>query len=217
MNSNEVGGCKFSKCIGIGELKTKIMGNKSEYYLIEDDGTPSVPLLMPDKNQNTRILFGRQPVNSLEKPMELCFNPPVPAKPRMVDFHELPSSVFSKKIYDVLQPMNIYGLQLLPATIRGKKDERYDDYWVAYIYNRIACLDMENSEYSVYGDDGKVNFITRFFIDNKKLAEIPLEKRLVFLLEEDMPKRIYHKSVANGIMSVNPIGVRFIPIENWAG
>lgn len=191
------------------------MNNEFDYYLIGSDDTPSVPLLMPDKNQSTRILLGREPIKPLEKSMELCFNPPIPAKPRMVDFHELPSSVFSRKIYDVLQPMNIYGLQLLPATVRGKKDERYEDYWVAYVYNRIACLDMENSEYSVYEDDGKVNFITRFFIDNKKLAEIPLEKRLVFLLEEDMPKRIYHKSIVDAIMSVNPTGVRFISVEDW--
>lgn len=191
------------------------MNDEFEYYLIDSDDTPSVPLLMPDKNQSTMMLLRRYPIEPLEKPMELCFNPPVPAKPRMVDFHELPSPVFSRKIYDVLQPMNIYGLQLLPATIRGKKEERYNDYWVAYVYNRIACLDMEHSQYDIDEDDGEIDNIMRFFIDIKKLAEIPLKKRLVFLLEEDMPKRIYHKSIVDAIMSVNPVGIRFYPIQEW--
>lgn len=191
------------------------MNDEFEYYLIDSDDTPSVPLLMPDKGQSTMMLLRREPIEPLEIPMELCFNPPVPAKPRMVDFHELPSSVFSRKIYDILQPMNIYGLQLLPATIRGKKEERYNDYWVAYVYNRIACLDMEHSQYEISRVNGKVKNIIKFYLDNKKLTEIPLEKRLVFLLEEDMPKRIYHKSIVDAIMSVNPVGIRFYPIEEW--
>ena len=191
------------------------MNNEFEYYLVGSDDTPSVPLLMPDDDQGTWMLNGREPIDELDKPMELCFCPPIPAKPRMVDFHELPSSVFSRKIYDVLKPMNIYGLQLLPATVRGKNGDHYKDYWVASVYNRIACLDMENSEYDVDEDDGEIDNIMRFFIDTKKLTKIPLEKRLVFLLAEDMPKRIYHKSVVDAIMAVNPVGIRFYPIQEW--
>lgn len=191
------------------------MNDNFEYYLIGSDSTTSVPLLMPDENQHTMMLHGREPIDKLDKPMELCFRPPVPAKPRMVDFHELPSSMFSQKIYDVLQPMNIYGLQLLPATIKGKGGEYYEDYRVAYVYNRIACLDMEHSEYSIDEDDGDIRNILRFFLDNEKLKEIPLEKRLVFLLAEGMSKRIYHKSVVDAIMSVNPVGIQFYPIQEW--
>jgi hypothetical protein len=183
--------------------------------LIGSDNTPSVPLLMPDDNQNTWMLHGREPIEPLEKPMELCFCPPVPGKPRMVDFHELPSSVFSQKIYDVLQPMNIDGLQLLPAIIRGKDNNFFKDYWVAYVYNRITCMDMERSQYDISKLDGKIKNILRFFLDDKMLAKIPLENRLVFLLEEGMSKRIYHKSIVDAIMSVNPVGIQFLPIQEW--
>ena len=189
--------------------------NEFDYYLIGRDNTPSAPLLMPDDNQNTMFILGREPVEELKKPMELCFRPPVPAKPRMVDYHSLPSSVFSQKIYEVLQPMNIEGLQLLPATVRGKNDTYYENYWVAYIYKRIACLDMKHSEYSISEIDGKIRNVMRFFLDTDALAKIPLEKRLVFLLEEDMPKQIYHKSVVDAIMSVNPTGVGFYQIPEW--
>jgi hypothetical protein len=111
--------------------------------------------------------------------------------------------------------MNIYGLQLLPATVRGKEDELYKDYWVAYVYNRIACLDMEHSKYEISKVDGAVKNILQFFLDKEKLAAIPLEKRLVFLLAEGMYMRIYHKSVVDAIMAANPVGIKFYPIQEW--
>jgi hypothetical protein len=112
------------------------MDNNFKYFLIGSDNTPSVPLLMPDSDQSTWFLLGCEPVEELKKPMELCFRM-TPAKPRMVDFHSLPDTVFSRKIYDVLYPMNIEGLQLIPATVRGQNGIYSEDYWVAYIYKRI--------------------------------------------------------------------------------
>ena len=195
--------------------------NNFDYYLIGSDSTKSVPLLMPYKDQSTSFILGREPIDFNNKLddfnglMELCFRPPVPANPKMVDFHELPSSVFSKKIYDVLQPMNIDGLQLLPARVMGKNNEIYNDYFVAYIYKRIKCLDMDHSVYDVSKVDGKISWVHRFFIDKNVLKKIPLKERLVFLLEEDMPKRIYHKSVVDVIMDTKPVGIKFYQIPEW--
>ena len=191
------------------------MDNNFDYYLIGSDKTKSVPLLMPDGEQTTGHLLGNAPIENVQETMKLCYRPPVPAKPRMVDFHELPSSVFSGKIYNVLYPMQIEGLQLLPATIRGKNEDFYEDYWVAYIYKRIKCLDMEHSDYEVSRVDGKISWVMKFFLDIDVLSKIPLEKRLVFLLAEDMPKRIYHKSVVDVIMDTKPIGIQFYPIPQW--
>jgi hypothetical protein len=55
----------------------------------------------------------------------------------------------------------------------------------------------------------------KFFLDIDVLSKIPLEKRLVFLLAEDTPKRIYHKSVVDVIMDTKPIGIQFYPIPQW--
>jgi len=74
---------------------------------------------------------------------------------------------------------------------------------------------MKHSEYSISKIDGEIRNVMRFFLDTDALAKIPLEKRLVFLLEEDMPKQIYHKSVVDAIMSVNPTGVGFYQIPEW--
>lgn len=47
------------------------------------------------------------------------------------------------------------------------------------------------------------------------LGEIPLERRLVFLLKEDT---VYfrHKSVADLVLAPQPEGLRFIPADRWS-
>ena len=191
------------------------MNNNFEYYLIGSDNTPSVPSLQPADGTDTLFLIDESPIELPTKPMELWFRKPIPRKPKMVDFHQMPSSIFSKKIADVLCPMNIEGLQLVPATVVGNEGIEHKDYFIVYIYKKIGCLDIKHSQYDEITPDGKARNLLKFFLDNKKLAKIPLEKRLIFLLKEDRAKRIYHKSVVEAIMSVNPVGIRFYPIQEW--
>ena len=190
--------------------------NEFEYYLIGSDGNPSVPLLRADGDQSTWFLFGNEPVEINEK-VELCFNNPIPNKPEMVDYHSMPNAVISKKIYDVLSPLNIDGIQLVPAVIRNNKtNDLHEDYWIIYIYNKIRCLDRINSEYTVDEDDeDEIEDIEKLVLDKEILKAIPLENRLIFLLKEGRSKRIYHKSVVDAIMAKNPKGIRFYPIEEW--
>lgn len=191
------------------------MQNEFDYYLIGSDNTPSIPLLRPGDDMDDMFLMEDFPVELPDSPLELCFRSPVPAKPRMADFHLMPSSVFSQKIYEVLQPMNIEGMQLIPATVIGKKGEEYENYWIAHIYNKIECIDREHSAYEISPLDGWVKNIRKLFLDTDKLAKTPLEKRLVFLPKEDRSKRIYHKIIVDAIMAINPIGVKFYPILQW--
>jgi hypothetical protein len=190
------------------------MSNEFEYYLIGGDGNFSAPSLKTDEGYNYGSMIGDEP-KEIEL-MKLCFRNPVPKKPQMLDFHFMVNSVISKKIYDVLAPMNIYGVQFIPAVVRNNKtNELYENYFCVYIYNKITCLDMEHSKYTISPLDGKVTDIRNFSLDNKKLSEIPLEKRLVFLLKEDIAKRIYHKSVVDAILSINPEGIQFGKITEW--
>jgi hypothetical protein len=78
--------------------------------------------------------------------MFFCFGKPIPKKPIMADYHSEPSSVVSDKIYNVLNDLNIKGLQLIPATIRGNKKEEYPNYWFLHITNFISeIFDKEKS------------------------------------------------------------------------
>lgn len=190
--------------------------NEFEYYLIGSDYKPTTPLLRGDDDQDTLFLSGDKPVTDFEEPMQLCFNSPIPKKIKMVDYHALPNSVISRKIADALKPLDIYGIQLIPTKIRNNKtNDIYPDYFVVYVYNTIKCLDMKHAEYKTFESNGKIQSINKLILDKEILSKIPLEKRLVFLLGEARSMRIYHKSIVDAIMAVNPEGIIFRPIKEW--
>lgn len=188
--------------------------NEFEYYLIGGDGDPSTPLLAPDEGQSTRILHKEIPYDGLE-PIRLRFNNPIPKNPKMRDYHSLPTSVVSKKVRDTLAPMNIYGIQFIPAVIRNELNgDVYQDYYIIHVFNQIEALDREKAEYTTsdlmkYG----ISQINKLVLDQKILENIPLEKRLVFYLKESISKRIYHKSIVDAVMAIEPDGLRFGKIE----
>lgn len=187
--------------------------NEFEYYLIGSNGDPSSPLLRGD-DLNTNFLSRTEPVNT-DLPIKLTFNSPIPRKPIMMDYHSMPHSVVSKKIYDVLDSLNIYGVEYLPAVVRDSKtDDLHSDYFIIHVCNRISCLDMNKSEYSMSKVLNSVSQIDKLVLDKEILSNIPLEKRLIFLLKEGVSKKIYHKSIVDAIMATNPEGVVFSKIED---
>ena len=75
-------------------------------------------------------------------------------------------------------------------------------------------MDMKNSNTKQLSNG--TYMIRSFRLDNDRLREIPLNERLIFILEEDCGKMLYHKSVAEAIMAVNPTGVNFTKVEDWS-
>ena len=186
-----------------------------EYYLIGGDGDTSTPLLAPDEDQPLRILHKEMPYESLE-PIRLRFNNPIPRNPKMRDYHSLPYSVVSKKVRDVLVPMDIYGVQLIPAIIRNELDGSvYQDYYIIHVFNQIECLDREKAEYTECDITiGRIGEIQKLVLDQQKLNSLPLEERMIFYLKEDISKRIYHKSIVDAVMAIEPDGLKFGKIED---
>lgn len=99
------------------------MDNEFEYFLLDRENNDQHPLLKTDANCPP-YLRKKEYIENHEI-MSFCFTKPIPCKPKMVDYHSAVYPVVSKKIYDVLAPMNIEGIQLIPATITGKNDEIY--------------------------------------------------------------------------------------------
>ena len=86
--------------------------SQSEYYLIRPVFDGTIPTVR-DKDGCSRYA----------DIMRLMLASPVPKKPRMVDYHSLDGAdaVYSQKVYDVLKPMKIKGVDLKPVIITGKK------------------------------------------------------------------------------------------------
>lgn len=182
-----------------------------EYYKVDRKSDPNIPLFTAEKG-SPRYLFEKK---TIKKPEKLSFKLglPIPKKPQMADFHISPFSIISQKIYNVLYPLNISGIQLLPCVIHSGEDKTFSDYWAVHTYQRIRCIDLSKSECEV--KEFRLAYVKQLFLDKVKLASIPLQKRLLFRLEEDMSFELYHASLVEAILETKPTGVIFTKIEEW--
>jgi hypothetical protein len=202
--------------------KEHIMANDFDYYLIGRDNKFMSPLLMNDDEINsggTAFLRRLQKVDD-KNTIHLVFNPPIPKKPDMTDYLWLTfGAVFSKKIYDVLKNIDIKDFQLVPAIIKDPKGKEYSDYWIAGVYKEYAFLDPNKSEVNLIRTEGRMagrwDGIKKMVIDEKEMAKISLEERLIYKSKESNAYNFYHKSIVDKIMEVNPTGIVFVPVEEW--
>ncbi|MDR2913057.1 MAG: hypothetical protein LBV38_07225 [Alistipes sp.] len=199
------------------------MNNDFDYYVINSDNPGNVPLMVNDDEFDSFGIGVLSQYRVMDSDFigHIAFNPTIKiAKPRLIDAMSLRGTccVFSKKIYDVLNEHNIKHLQLVPAIIRGYKDETFDGYWIANILQKVAFFDEEETEFGYIGaSTGTWGSIEKIVLDREKLAAVPLEERLVFVSKENCAFILYHKSVVDIIMSANPEGIVFTPVEEWEG
>lgn len=181
------------------------------YFIVTRENNDSYPLLVFDGYEVSRQFKKFQPIN-LESPAQLSIGKPKPKKPVLVDYHTTPIPVFSKKIKNVLTPMNLFGSQLIDAEINlhGKKYA----YWILNTFNQISCIDNKQSELKMISPMF-IGEILKLVLDESVLEEIPREKRLLFRIKEYNATWIFEESVKDVIMLVNPVGLRFIHVDEW--
>lgn len=187
------------------------MDKRFEYYRVNRSKDNTIPLLEVEDNC-PEYLNLNTPIEN-PKLMLFRFGKPVPKKPLMADYHSSPNSVISKKIYDVLSPRKIEGIQLLPARIRGKGKDVFNDYWAIHIFNKIKCIDIRKSDCEIR--EFSIANVHSIVLDTKVLENIPLEKRLIFRLKESFSYQLFHVSIVEAILESEPVGIRFTNIENW--
>lgn len=181
---------------------------QSDYFVLERAGPSSYPLLEWD--QSGSAFYKGTPVTVTE-PIKLRLGAPVPRNPVMVDHHSLPEPVLSTRIKDALEPLELHGVQLVPADVRVKDEVLR--YWLLHVYNELNCLDRQRSACTFY-PDGDVLSINTLVLDEAVLRDIPLEKRRVFLLENMV--YIFHRTVMDHVMALKPEGLCFFPVSQWS-
>lgn len=192
------------------------MGN-FEYYIINRKGDQAYPLIDEDPDcEITQFYLYRnykKKIEDIQDVAKFIYAPPIPLNPVIGDYFSQPSSIVSEKIKNVLEAMDIDGIQMIPAEITTNKGDIIENYYYVHIYRWIKAIDVDNSDVQKLRDGTYI--IEQFVLDNEILKEIPLNERLVFILEEDSGKMIYHKSVVDKILSVNPKGIQFTKVEDW--
>lgn len=184
--------------------------SEMEYYIIERENNDNYPLL--DWVDGLSLAFFDRQFIKVNQPVQLQMGDPIPYAAEMVDYHELPNPVFSKKVKDALESLSIKGVQLVPATVHvGKEDF---DYWILHVMNECGCLNIQESEYEVTSH-GVIFALNKIVLRNDVFTNIPEEQRLIFYMSEYHPMCLYHQRVKDQIESVSPKGLKFISVEDW--
>ncbi|QSQ22168.1 hypothetical protein JY651_44755 [Pyxidicoccus parkwayensis] len=186
---------------------------QTEYFIIESAPNNNHPLLQWDEEA---LEFGRPEPIARGEPVRLRLGKPVPRNPVMADHHSLPQPVFSSRIVEVLEPLDLYGVQLVPADVKVNEGD-VRRFWVLHVYNEVPCVDRQRSVLSIDDDDGRVLGIDALVLDERVLERIPLEQRLLFVLEESISTYVFHRAVVDRVMSLTPApqGLCFIPVLDW--
>ncbi|MFP2927219.1 imm11 family protein [Pyxidicoccus sp. 3LG] len=184
---------------------------QTEYFVVMRAGPSSYPLVEWDEFSGS---FYKGVFAPVSRPIRLRLGAPVPRAPVMVDYHSLPDPVVSERLKDVLEPLDLHGVQLVPADVKVTPDD-VRRYWMMHVYNEITCIDRQRSLLSIDEDDGDVLGIKKLVLDEEVLRGIPLEKRRVFALAESVSTILFHQSVMEPVMALKPEGVRFLRADLW--
>jgi hypothetical protein len=186
-----------------------------EYFLLEYTGNEYPMLEFSSDDQDDFELFKTEPVEQKE-PFEFRFAKPVPRNPQMGDYHYFEYVVFSNRIKEVLQKLNIPKIEYLDAEISDKKGNIHDEYCILHICNRISCMDKDKSIWTpTLIDKNKPREIKKLVLDTICIETISLQERLIFALKEHSSYYLFHESVVDAITAINPKGLRFVNVESW--
>jgi hypothetical protein len=183
-----------------------------DYFVLMRARSQQHPLLAWDQDY---LSFLKPRRIELHEPVKLKLGEPVPPKPLMVDHHSLPAPVVSPRLKEMLAPLELHGVQWIPADVRVD-DGDVRRYWLMHMWRQIRCMDRGRSDFAAPPSGLFLLSLDRLVLDEAVLGAIPLQERLVFLLEEDTV-HLFHRSVVDRVMSLTPPpeGLRFIPVPDW--
>jgi len=189
-----------------------------DYYVIDRAEDQAYPLISElDGSIHTSEYIYNHNKKRIKKPrqMQFVFGKPVPRKPIIGDYFSQPESIVSARVKRVLESFHLKGVQFVPAVIYGNNNEILDNYYYIHILKQIRAMDMDKSDYKRDANDESFFYIDSLELDKYILKKIPLEKRLVFKLEENLTLNLYHRSVMEAIMAIDPVGVKFMKVAKW--
>jgi hypothetical protein len=144
---------------------------------------------------------------------ELEFSPPRPRKPVTVDFLDGAVGVFSKRITDVMKSFGMEGVDFHSSRISDTKGTVYDNYVCVETWDNI--YELMDKKLSKYHYEHLTYSFSKLVINREELSKIPLNKRLCMRIREAPGYTLYHQSVVDAIMALEPTGMYFQDIENY--
>ncbi|GHT14492.1 hypothetical protein FACS189426_20890 [Bacteroidia bacterium] len=186
-----------------------------EYYFLADDG--STPSLRVNDKKTAELLMWHEHHEISNNSFDLYFDENLPERFLLGDFYFLSGKrqVVSDKIKNEILKLNPIKINYLPVNIHINNNI-IKNYFIINSYNRIACMDLEQSEYrESHHPDGGVLSIDKLVLNYSVLDKIPLEERLVFILDECETYTLYHEKIIEKLKKLNPNGMHAINIKEW--
>ncbi|MEL6117621.1 hypothetical protein P0Y67_20690 [Photobacterium sp. SP02] len=135
------------------------------------------------------------------------------AKFQPCDYHETAEQLVSEKFRQVLAPFNLPGVDFYQTNIVNG-DKIWSEHYYMHIWNHHKAIHHGRSKIDgTYVDDDFT--LEVLSLDENVLDKIPLEKRLVFTLEEK-PKFLFHETVVQALREANITGLSFIRVNEWS-
>ncbi|UIP26711.1 imm11 family protein [Photobacterium sp. TLY01] len=135
------------------------------------------------------------------------------AKFQPCDYHETAEQLVSEKFRQVLEPFHLPGVDFYQTNIVNG-DKIWSEHYYMHIWNHHKAIHHGRSEIDgTYVDDDFT--LEVLSLDENVLDKIPLEKRLVFTLEEK-PKFLFHETVVQALREANLTGLSFERVDSWS-
>ncbi|GHV58856.1 hypothetical protein FACS1894103_1090 [Campylobacterota bacterium] len=189
----------------------------SEYYVMNVDGANNHPLLAWGKTRRGPFLQAALiDEKTLSLPLQIVFDEPYPKQYEMADFLMLGAQFAgSETLKKFFERNKVYGAQFVPIEITTNKKEIITGHYAIHFHNRLRAIDENNYEGGEPDEFGEILDLSRFSLNAFLLNNIPIENRLVFVLEEDAGMIIVHQSIYEAIRAENLTGMRFWKVSDW--
>ncbi|GHU11170.1 hypothetical protein FACS1894151_10820 [Spirochaetia bacterium] len=189
----------------------------NEYYVINVDGAKNHPLLAWGKTRRGPFLNSALiDEKTLSLPLQIVFDEPYPKQYEMADFLMLGAQfACSETLRKIFEKNKVYGIQFIPIEISSNKKEIIKGHYVIHFWNRLRAIDENNYEGGKPDEFGEILDLNHFSLNEKMLNKIPLEKRLVFVLEEDPGIINVHKSIYDIMVSEKISGFMGCKVSEW--
>ena len=182
----------------------------ASYYLLKKTN-PNMDIPIIKGEGDIGYLMGDELLDNIVT-INMVLADPIPPKPKMADYFGL-EPVFSEKVVEVFKSLDDPLMQFFPVKLKGLRDDVYDYTYVRFCnYQRV--IDLEKSECDMHPRlPDVVVFMERMILSEEKLAVIPTENRLVFRSLLRGANIIFHKSIVDKVMALEPEGIRFVQVE----
>ncbi|MCG2839306.1 hypothetical protein L6J37_20960 [Photobacterium sp. WH77] len=188
----------------------------SQYYLLEESGDSTSYMLnqIEGSDDGLERLMSLFPIHrKVLGPGRVGISEGNRAKFQPCDYHETAEQLVSEKFRQVLEPFHLPGVDFYQTNIVNG-DKIWSEHYYMHIWNHHQAINKKRSEIlGTYVGDRFT--LLKLSLDEKVLDQVPLEKRLVFTLEEK-PVFLFHESVVAALSAADLSGLGFRRVDSWS-